>query len=153
MRRVTSQVPDGRTRAPRRGTAAVEFAVAAPVLLLIAFGCTDLGRAIGSYVAVSNAARVGAEYGATHAYTSYTYASWENQVTLQAQQEMQGSPTVQFESAVGHGLHRPGNGQSVSGHRDDDLSLQHVHKLALIAAKLQFDALGDHAAVSVNDRE
>ncbi|HEX4069639.1 MAG TPA: TadE/TadG family type IV pilus assembly protein, partial [Planctomycetaceae bacterium] len=93
MRRVTSQVPDGRTRAPRRGTAAVEFAVAAPVLLLIAFGCTDLGRAIGSYVAVSNAARVGAEYGATHAYTSYTYASWENQVTLQAQQEMQGSPT------------------------------------------------------------
>jgi Flp pilus assembly protein TadG len=91
MRRVISRVPGGRTLAPRRGTAAVEFAIAAPVLLLIAFGCTDLGRAIADYVAVSNAARVGAEYGATHAYTSYTYASWQNQVTLQAQQEMQGS--------------------------------------------------------------
>ena len=63
-----------------------------PLLLLLAFGCCDLGRAVGAYVAVSNAARVGAEYGATHGYTSYTYASWESQVTQQAQQEMQGTP-------------------------------------------------------------
>jgi Flp pilus assembly protein TadG len=76
---------------PRGGAAAVEFAIAVPILLLLALGCGDLGRAVGAYIAVSNAARVGAEYGATHAYTSYTYSSWQGLVIQQAQQEMQGS--------------------------------------------------------------
>ncbi|HUE13798.1 MAG TPA: TadE family protein [Planctomycetaceae bacterium] len=51
---------------PRGGAAAVEFAIAVPILLLLALGCGNLGRAVGAYIAVSNAARVGAEYGATH---------------------------------------------------------------------------------------
>jgi Flp pilus assembly protein TadG len=80
--------------APRRGTAAVEFALAIPVLMLLAIGCCDMGRALADYVAVSNAARVGAEYGATHAYTTYTYGSWQNVVTQRAQQEMQGSSGI-----------------------------------------------------------
>lgn len=79
---------------PRRGTAAVEFALAIPVLMLLAIGCCDMGRALADYVAVSNAARVGAEYGATHAYTTYTYGSWRNIVTQRAQQEMQGSSGI-----------------------------------------------------------
>jgi Flp pilus assembly protein TadG len=82
-----------RTR-PRRGTAAVEFAVAIPVLMLLAIGCCDMGRALADYVAVSNAARVGAEYGATHAYSSVTYASWQGLVVQRAQQEMQGSSGI-----------------------------------------------------------
>ena len=76
---------------PRRGVAAVEFAVAVPVLFLLALGCADLGRAFAAYLIVSNAARVGAEYGATHGYTSYTYSSWQSQVIQQAANEMQGS--------------------------------------------------------------
>ena len=79
---------------PRRGTAAVEFAVAIPLLMLLAIGCCDMGRALADYVAVSNAARVGAEYGATHAYTTYTYGSWQDIVTQRAQQEMQGSSGI-----------------------------------------------------------
>lgn len=94
MRRFNSMNLGRGRHAQRGGTAAVEFAIAAPVLLLLAFGCTDLGRAIASYIAVSNAARVGAEYGATHAYTSYTYASWQNLVIQEAQQEMQGSNAI-----------------------------------------------------------
>jgi Flp pilus assembly protein TadG len=79
---------------PRRGTAAVEFAVAIPVLMLLAIGCCDMGRALADYLAVSNAARVGAEYGATHAYTTYTYSSWQGVVVQRAQQEMQGSSGI-----------------------------------------------------------
>jgi Flp pilus assembly protein TadG len=79
---------------PRCGTAAVEFAVAIPVLMLLAIGCCDMGRALADYVAVSNAARVGAEYGATHAYSTYTYSSWQSLVTQRAQQEMQGSSGI-----------------------------------------------------------
>ena len=51
-------------------------------------------RVRGSLIAVSNAARVGAEYGATHGYTSYTYSSWQSQVIQQADSEMQGSSAV-----------------------------------------------------------
>jgi Flp pilus assembly protein TadG len=73
------------------GAAAVEFAVVLPLLVLLVFGCVDLGRSIGAYIIVSNASRVGAEYGATHGYTPFTYASWQNQVIAQVNQEMQGT--------------------------------------------------------------
>jgi Flp pilus assembly protein TadG len=72
----------------------VEFALAIPVLMLLAIGCCDMGRALADYVAVSNAARVGAEYGATHAYSTYTYSSWQSLVVQSAQQEMQGSSGI-----------------------------------------------------------
>ena len=78
----------------RRGTAAVEFALAIPLLMLLAIGCCDMGRALADYVAVSNAARVGAEYGATHAYSTYTYSSWQGVIVQRAQQEMQGSSGI-----------------------------------------------------------
>jgi Flp pilus assembly protein TadG len=79
---------------PRCGTAAVEFAIAIPVLMLLAIGCCDMGRALADYVAVSNAARVGAEYGATHAYSTYTYSSWQGMIVQRARQEMQGSSGI-----------------------------------------------------------
>jgi Flp pilus assembly protein TadG len=103
MRPLIPGPPNGRGSSRRRGTAAVEFAVAVPILILLAIGCCDLGRALADYIAVSNAARVGAEYGATHAYTNYTSSSWQGLVSQRAQQEMQGSvgldPT-QFAVAV-----------------------------------------------------
>lgn len=91
MRRAFSSPSSRHKSRSNHGTAAVEFALAVPILLLLAFGCADLGRAAAAYLAVSNAARVGAEYGATHGYTSYTYASWQGQVVQQSDQEMQGS--------------------------------------------------------------
>jgi Flp pilus assembly protein TadG len=92
--RPSSPPPCRRRTWPRRGTAAVEFALAIPVLMLLAIGCCDMGRALADYVAVSNAARVGAEYGATHAYSTYTYSSWQSLVVQSAQQEMQGSSGI-----------------------------------------------------------
>jgi Flp pilus assembly protein TadG len=82
---------DGHPRARRRGAAALELAITAPVLVLLVFGCVDLGRSIAIYIIVSNAARVGAEYGATNAYSPLTYASWQSQVTSAVTQEMQGT--------------------------------------------------------------
>ena len=49
------------------GVSVVEFALVAPVLLLILVGILDLGRAVNAYVTVSNAAREGSHYLAVHA--------------------------------------------------------------------------------------
>jgi Flp pilus assembly protein TadG len=78
-------------RKGRRAVAAVELALTLPLLLLLAFGCVELGRAVAIYTMVSCAARAGAEYGATHGYTSYTYSSWQSQVTQQVQNSAQGN--------------------------------------------------------------
>ena len=57
----------GRTRS---GGAAVELAVVFPVLLLLIIGVVDYGRVFYTSVAVSNAARAGAEWGAQSSTTS-----------------------------------------------------------------------------------
>ena len=44
------------------GTVAVEFAVAAPVLLILLSGMVDLGLALDQSSSLSNAARAGAQY-------------------------------------------------------------------------------------------
>jgi len=44
----------------------VEFALIAPILMLILVGILDLGRAVNAYVTVSNAAREGTHYLALH---------------------------------------------------------------------------------------
>jgi len=49
-----------------RGVSVVEFALIAPVLILILVGILDLGRAINAYVTVSNAAREGTHYLSVH---------------------------------------------------------------------------------------
>jgi Flp pilus assembly protein TadG len=79
------------SRLDRQGAAAVEFAIVLPLLVLLTFGCVDLGRSVAAYIICSNAARVGAEYGATHGYTPFTYSTWQSQVIAQANQEMQGT--------------------------------------------------------------
>ena len=49
-----------------RAVSTVEFALIAPVLLLMLVGILDLGRAINAYVTVSNAAREGTHYLTVH---------------------------------------------------------------------------------------
>ena len=58
-----------RLKADRRGGAAVEFAILAPVLLLLAVGTADFSMALYQSIAVCNAAASGA------AYTSNTFAA------------------------------------------------------------------------------
>jgi hypothetical protein len=47
------------------GTAIVELAIAIPVLVLLALGVADFGRMFFTGIAVANAARAAAEYGAS----------------------------------------------------------------------------------------
>jgi Flp pilus assembly protein TadG len=51
-------------RARRRGDAIVEFALLAPMLVLILFGILEVGRVIDAWIVVHNAAREGARAGA-----------------------------------------------------------------------------------------
>jgi Flp pilus assembly protein TadG len=48
------------------GASIVEFALVAPVLILILVGILDFGRAINAYVTVGNAAREGTHYVSLH---------------------------------------------------------------------------------------
>jgi Flp pilus assembly protein TadG len=73
-----------------RGVAAVELAVVLPVLILLTLATTDFGRVIHGFIAVANAARCGAEYGAMHKFTPYTFESWQSQVREAVRQEMAG---------------------------------------------------------------
>lgn len=98
----------------RAGAAAVEMAVVAPLVLLLALAATDFGRVVHAYCVVSNAARSAAEYGGMHAFTSYTRDSWETAVRQAAEDEMNGlggyqSQNLQFDVVTttdGDGLYR-----------------------------------------------
>lgn len=47
------------SRASERGAVAVEFAILAPVLIMILFGIMEFGRAYNAQISLSNAAREG----------------------------------------------------------------------------------------------
>ena len=47
----------------RRGDAIVEFAILAPILVLILFGVLEMGRVVDAWLVVHNAAREGARAG------------------------------------------------------------------------------------------
>ncbi|MPZ23852.1 MAG: pilus assembly protein [Dehalococcoidia bacterium] len=53
----------GSSRRSERGQAMVEFALVLPLLLVLAFGIMDFGRALQAYVTINNAAREGARTG------------------------------------------------------------------------------------------
>lgn len=55
-----------RRRCRRRGQALAEFALAAPVLMLILLICIDAGRLFYGHVAIHNATRIAANYAASH---------------------------------------------------------------------------------------
>jgi Flp pilus assembly protein TadG len=74
---------------PRRlGAAAAELAMILPLLLTIALACVDLGRFAHSSIALSNAVRIGAEWGAGRTVTSFTQPDWEAQVVTEVKNEM-----------------------------------------------------------------
>ena len=62
----------------QRGLAAVEFSIVAGVLVLILLVAADYGRIFAASIAVTNAARAGAQYGIQNAGT------WANLAGMQA---------------------------------------------------------------------
>lgn len=71
-----------------RGAAALEMTFVLPVLLTVALACVDLGRYAHASLALSNAVRIGAEWGAGRTVTSYSEADWKEQVVDLVQAEM-----------------------------------------------------------------
>ena len=76
----------------RGAASAVELAIVLPILLLLGFGGFDLGRAAAVNVALSNAARVGADWAATHRVDSNSLANWQNNLRTEAELEMESVP-------------------------------------------------------------
>lgn len=76
----------------RRAAAVVELAVCVPVVLLLAIAAMDFGRIAHHAEVVSNAARTGAECGATHGFTEFTRAAWEADVREAVVQELGNLP-------------------------------------------------------------
>ena len=64
-----------------RGQSVVEFALILPVLLLLLLAAIDLGRVYQGWVVLNNAARVGANYAASHADASFDLSSYQQLVS------------------------------------------------------------------------
>lgn len=80
MQRRIQAADCGRHLRDRSGTTALELACVLPVLIALVLGAADLGRFAQYDNVVSNAARLGAEYGATHRRTTFNAAVWEERV-------------------------------------------------------------------------
>jgi Flp pilus assembly protein TadG len=80
-------------RLGKRGAAAVEFAIVAPVLLLIMVGTAQFGIALNQYVMLTNAVAVGAQLFSTSAGTASPYTTTVNAMIQAA------SPTLTLPSA------------------------------------------------------
>lgn len=77
-----------RRDAPRRpGATALELVCVLPVMLGIVLGAVDLGRFAEHENILSNAARVGAHFGATHRRTPLTASLWESELRSAVQEE------------------------------------------------------------------
>jgi Flp pilus assembly protein TadG len=67
-------------RSNRTATTAVEFVVVLPLLIVLCLTSVDFGRFAHAYIALGNAGRVGAEYGATRSYSPSTVTAWKQRV-------------------------------------------------------------------------
>jgi len=76
----------------RCGAALVEMALILPLLILLFLICVDFGRFATVHVAVTNAAREGANFGGTHSFTDATYELWKSKMGDAITEEMQGVP-------------------------------------------------------------
>jgi hypothetical protein len=71
----------------RGGASAVELACILPVVIALALGTADLGRVAHYENVLSNAARVGADYGATHRLFSFNHTQWESRIIARVEEE------------------------------------------------------------------
>jgi Flp pilus assembly protein TadG len=91
---------NGCKRGRKSGVAATEFALICPMVILFSLACMDFGRISFYAETVSNAARAGAEVGATRQFTSDTVSMWKSKVQDAVQQEMQHLPNFQNSDLV-----------------------------------------------------
>ena len=77
-----------RTIRRRGAAAAVELAVVLPVLSLLALACLDFGRFAYHHIAVTNAARAGAQYAIMTPFAPDGEAEWRSQVEFTSRAEL-----------------------------------------------------------------
>lgn len=83
--------PESFAKVRRDGAAAVEFAIVLPVLLMLLLGAADFGRCFQTSIAMTNAARAGAEYGSMHPFDNSSQGAWQTAVQQAAIDELSGS--------------------------------------------------------------
>jgi Flp pilus assembly protein TadG len=91
-RSISTNCSGKRRETERRGAAAVEFAVVLPLLMMLLLGGADFGRCFHSAMAITNAARAGAEYGAMHPFDAAAPTGWQAGVQQAAINELSNSP-------------------------------------------------------------
>jgi Flp pilus assembly protein TadG len=82
----------------QRGVATTEFAIVVPVLLLLLFGVTEIGRVLVRYNALTKAVQDGARYAASYALLGTTGA-----VNVDAQLQTQVRNVVVYGNTAGTG--------------------------------------------------
>jgi Flp pilus assembly protein TadG len=82
----------GASSTARSGAVAAEFALACPLMVLLTLACADFGRISHFYEVVANAARVGAETGASQQFTDFSRPAWETRIQQAVVDEMQSLP-------------------------------------------------------------
>lgn len=60
----------------RQGAAALELAIAMPLIVTLLLGCVDFGRFGHTYIAVTNAARAGADFASMNPVPSSGASTW-----------------------------------------------------------------------------
>ncbi|MHB8571600.1 MAG: TadE/TadG family type IV pilus assembly protein [Candidatus Dormibacteria bacterium] len=78
---------------PQRGQAMVEFSLIASLMLLLAFGVFDFGLLFENRLAITNGARDGVRYAATHP-TAWTNADPAGSATIEGQVQLAGGTTM-----------------------------------------------------------
>ena len=85
----------------QRGQALIEFALSAPLLLLMLLGLVEFGHGLNSYLTVVASARDAARLGAQEGYTSLNVTAMENVVAKQTERlEDADTVTVDIDSCV-----------------------------------------------------
>lgn len=105
------RTPNATLRDSERGSSLVEFAVIIPVLSLLVLGVIDFGRAYYLGIEVANAAKAGAQYGATNQSDT---AGIQNAARLEAQDVVSASDASWNTPAVASGCEcSDGTGQQI----------------------------------------
>jgi len=76
----------------RRGAALIELALIMPLLIALVLICVDVGRFATMHIAVTNAAREGANFGGMHRTTNATMGRWKSGIIGALTEEMSGVP-------------------------------------------------------------
>ena len=88
-----AQTQPSSRRSDQRGQSLMEFALVLPLLLLMAFGITEFGRAYYQYNTLSKAIRNGARYMSSHPYDNANITSTQNMVVY-GQSSGSGTPVL-----------------------------------------------------------